>query len=141
MNKVTPEMQPIVGFNKLLGSQLVDWGPDFAKARLEITDKLLNVQGILHGGVYCAFLDFACGMSGTFNGHGNNRKLCVTLNLSTNFISSVSGGVIHAEARRVGGGRSIYFSEAAIHDDAGQLLATATGTFKYIKSTAKTTGS
>ncbi|PHS05143.1 MAG: phenylacetic acid degradation protein [Blastopirellula sp.] len=132
MNRTTSDIHPQVGFNKLIGAQLIDWGVDFAKTKLEINESLLNFHGLLHGGVYCTFLDFSCGMAGTFTGHGNKRKLCVTLNLSTNFISSVTDGVIYGHAKRVGGGASIFFTEAKICDEAGKLLATATGTFKYI---------
>lgn len=123
--------QQMTGFNHLLGGRLVEWAPDLARTRLELRPELLNSQQIVHGGVYCAFLDFTCGMAGLFSPEGEARKTCVTLSLTTNFVSAVRSGALHGTGRRIGGGRSIFYAQAELHDDNGTLAATAMGTFKY----------
>ena len=120
------------GFNHKLGIELVEWTKDGMLGRLELTPDLLNSNGIAHGGIYCTLLDFGCGLAGSYAPPGAPRKFCVTLTLTTNFIASVSAGMLHVRARRVGGGSKVYFAEAEITDDAGRRLATAVGTFRYI---------
>lgn len=131
MSRLNNVAQQMTGFNHLLGGRLVEWGPDIARTRLELRDELLNSQQIVHGGVYCAFLDFTCGMAGLYYPEGETRKTCVTLSLTTNFVGAVKGGALHGIGRRIGGGRSIFYAEAELRDDNGNLAATAMGTFKY----------
>ncbi|MDF1802052.1 PaaI family thioesterase [Thalassovita sp.] len=131
MSRLDHVTQQMTGFNHLVGGRLTDWGPDMAHTRLELRPELLNSQEIVHGGVYCTFLDFTCGMAGLYYPEGEARKACVTLSLTTNFISSTSAGALHGIGKRIGGGRKIFYTEAEIRDDAGTLLATAMGTFKY----------
>lgn len=131
MSRLDTVTQQTKGFNALLGGHLVDWGPDLSRTRLELRPELLNSQDIVHGGVYCAFLDFTCGMSGLYYPEGGTQLFCVTLSLTNNFIGAIRGGTLHGTGRRVGGGRNIFYAEGQIHDDDGNLAATAMGTFKY----------
>ncbi|MBA84263.1 MAG: phenylacetic acid degradation protein [Rhodobacteraceae bacterium] len=131
MSRLDDAVQQMSGFNRLLGGHLVDWAPDLARTELTLRPELMNSQGIVHGGVYCSFLDFTCGMAGLYFDEGETRKTCVTLSLTTNFVSAVAEGVLHGSGRRTGGGRSIFYAQAELRDDAGNLAATAMGTFKY----------
>jgi len=131
MSRLEHIAQRMTGFNHLLGAELTGWEPDMAQTRLELRPELLNSQEIVHGGVYCTFLDFTCGMAGIYYAEDEPRKACVTLSLTTNFVSSTSTGALIGIGRRIGGGRKIFYAEAEIRDEAGTLLATAMGTFKY----------
>lgn len=127
--------QPVqmrIGFNRKLGIELVEWSETGALGRLTLADDLLNSNGIVHGGIYCTLLDFACGIAGCYAPPGAPAKACVTLSLTTNFIASASTGALFVRARRTGGGRKVFFAEAEITDDSGARMATATGTFRYI---------
>ena len=45
------------GFDSELGLQYLEVTPDGGRARLEITDKVKQPWGIVHGGVYCSIVE------------------------------------------------------------------------------------
>lgn len=116
----------------LFDLQLEAWEPDRAVFAYRVRPEHLNRSGRLHGGVLAMLLDSASGYSGCYTGLAGERVDAVTLSLTTNFIASVREGRLLAEARRTGGGRSVFFADAWVRDEAGRLLASSTGTFKYI---------
>ena len=59
----------------------------------------------------------------------------MTLSLTVNFVASVSGGRVTAEGRKQSGGETIFFSDVEVRDEGGRLIATATGTFRYVSAT------
>jgi uncharacterized protein (TIGR00369 family) len=119
---------------QLFGYRLADWGPDRAVVAYEVKPEHLNRTGRLHGGVLASLLDTAMGYAGCFVDEPGGYRACVTLSLTTNFIASVRDGPLTAEARRTGGGRSVFFATAEIRDAAGALVASGTGTFRYVAS-------
>jgi len=121
------------GFNRELGFVIKQWQEDHSQLELSLTDKVLNRSDILHGGVISTLLDVAGGLAGCY-------CTVVTLSLNIQYIDSVSTGVVLANARRRGGGYSIYFADAELVDEQGSLLATAQGTYKYIKGSEELTG-
>ena len=48
-----------------------------------------------------------------------------------NYVGQAQGSRLIAEGRRIGGGRKTYFAEGRLTDDLGNLVATASGTFRY----------
>ena len=44
-------------FDNELGLVFTELNPDGARAQLEVTPKLLQPMGIVHGGVYCAMVE------------------------------------------------------------------------------------
>lgn len=116
----------------LLGLHLLTWEPDRAVFAYRVRPENLNRSGRLHGGVLMMLLDSASGYCGCFTDAPGGRVDAVTLSLTTNFIAGVREGRLLAEARRTGGGRSVFFADAWVRDEAGRLLASSTGTFKYI---------
>lgn len=130
-----PELKPVqvtAGFNHLLGIDLLEWGPEGAVGQLALRPEHLNSNGIAHGGIYCTLLDFGCGIAGCYTPPDAPKKACVTLSLTTNFLASASGGMLTVRASRTGGGRKVFFAQASITDTSGAVMATATGTFRYI---------
>ncbi|CUH81117.1 PaaI family thioesterase [Tropicibacter naphthalenivorans] len=126
--------QTATGFNLAQGFEATEWTPGQARGRVTIRPEHLNSQGIVHGGVYCAFLDFASGLCGTCPDETDTPDRCMTLSLTTNFLAPATGGTLTVTAQRTGGGRSIYYAEARITDETGRTLATSLGTFKYIRA-------
>jgi len=128
------------GFNRELGIVINEWQEDKSQLQLTLTDKLLNRSDILHGGVVSTLLDVAGGLAGCYCTVEGNVRRAVTLSLNIQFIGSVSSGVVLANARRRGGGRNIYFADAELLDAEGKLLATAQGTYKYVKGSESPEG-
>ncbi|MBT3788557.1 MAG: PaaI family thioesterase [Alphaproteobacteria bacterium] len=121
------------GFNKLVGYRLVEWEVDKASVELNMTEDHLNGLGIAHGGVLLAGLDYVLGMSGCYRAPPAGRRLCMTITLTSNFISPLKGPLLRANARVTGGGKTIFFAEGEIVDGDNKLVATATGSFRRLR--------
>ena len=121
-----------VGFNKLVGYRLAEWELDRAAVELDMTEGHLNGLGVAHGGVLVAALDYCLGMSGSYQPPPAERRWCMTITLTTNFISPLKGRLLRTDARLTGGGKTIFFAEGEITDEDGTLVASATGSFRRL---------
>ena len=121
------------GFNSEIGFTITEWSDGDSELQLELRPQLLNRSDILHGGVTVTLLDVACGLAGCYcNVEGNVRR-AVTLSLNTQFMATTNKGLLTARARRRSGGFKIFFADAELLDEDGNLLATAQGTYRYTK--------
>ena len=88
------------------------------RARLPVTDGHKQPLGLVHGGVYAVIADALAGGRVISN--------------QTSFLRPITGGTIHATARRRHHGRTTAVWEVDITDDEGRLCAlvrvTASGT-------------
>jgi len=119
-------------FARLIGLRLTSWTRDRAVICLPIRAEIGNRHGIPHGGVHAAMLDTCMGYAGCYTGTPDERLYCLTLNLSVNYVGRAQSGVLTAEGHRTGGGRKTFFAEGHLRDDAGALVASATGVFRYV---------
>lgn len=122
-------------FQQLIGYRLVEWAPDRAVVAYEVMPDHLNRTNRLHGGVIASLLDTAAGYAGCYCATPGETRTTVTLSLTVNFLASASSGPLRIRARRTGGGKTIFFSEAEALDQEDRVVATALGTFRYISST------
>lgn len=123
------------GFNGLIGHEVVSWRPGFVEMRLEVRKELCNANGLLHGGVLMTLLDSASGFACTFNDTATARRLSVTLAFTTQFIKAGREGDTLAilGAWRPSSSQSTFAAETEVYNQAGELLATGAGTFRYLK--------
>ena len=121
-------------FLEKLGVELTVWSPGYAEMRLDTSAELGNRTGRIHGGVICTLLDAACGYCGLYSSPGEPILRSLTLSLTTNFISSGDGATLVAKGYIVRKGRSVFFARAEVWLDDSELLATAVGTFKYVRA-------
>jgi len=124
-------MEDAYSFQRLLGYEVTAWSDGFARVELPLTDKLMNRQGLPHGGVHATLVDTAMGYAGCYTGDPDRRKLALTLSLTINYLGQATGARLIAEARVTGGGRRTYFAEASLVEDTGAAIATASGVFRY----------
>lgn len=132
----TPDLDPALiedtyPMQQLLGFEMTAWVPDFARIEIPLTDKLMNRQGLPHGGVHATLLDSVMGFAGCYTGDPKRRQMALTLSLTVNYLAQAKGSRLIAEGWRKGGGRKTYFAEGRICDDEGTVVATATGVFRY----------
>lgn len=113
-----------------LGVQLTHWADNQCALTLKIEPRHLNRQSSLHGGVIATLLDAACGYAGIYNAPGEPERQAATISLNISYIKGVQEGLIEATAHVTGAGRKIYFSSAELKDEAGNMIATAQGSFK-----------
>lgn len=119
------------GLQSHLGYRLVEWAENHAVVELELQDHHRNRAGILHGGVLTTLIDTASGYSVCFCPFPGNVRKTLTLSLTTNFLGMAKDGTVRVVARKQGGGRKIVFTEATAYNANGDVIGTATGTFKY----------
>ncbi|WP_323767173.1 PaaI family thioesterase [Marinovum sp.] len=116
-----------------IGMQLTDWQADHARVEITLAAFTRNRHGAPHGGVHATLLDTAMGFAGCYTGDPDRRQMCLTLNLSVNYLSRPQGQRLIAEARKTGGGESTFFAEGRVLDETGAVIASGTGVFRYRK--------
>lgn len=87
-----------------------------------------NPMGNVHGGYAATLLDSACGMA-VQSALAANRGH-TTLELKVSYLKALTerSGTVRATGRIITVGNRVGFAEAALHDAAGRLCATATST-------------
>ena len=129
------------GFRTLVGYRAEVWRDGHAEIVLDVGPQHLNSLGIVHGGVYAAMLDSACGHAATWVSVPGNVRRCVTVSLATSFLASARSGRLRAIGRRHGvdARRNVTLS-AKVMDEAGQVLAIAQATFRYERGSERVEG-
>ncbi len=127
------------GFKKHVGYD-VETGDGTATLTLDIKPFHLNRSDVLHGGVIMTVLDAACGYACTAGHDDPDYPGLVTVSMTCNFVGIVDEGRVRVEAVQTGGGRRLVFTEAKVFDEHGDVIATATGTYKRLAGRAVAKG-
>jgi uncharacterized protein (TIGR00369 family) len=122
-----------VPFAKFLGIQLESIEPGRATMSLQIREELKQNAGIVHGGVVASLIDSATAFAILLLLKDDERTTTVDLTIS--YLRPLIDGKISATAKVVRAGGRIVVLSAELHDDQGNLSATALST--YIKLTRK----
>ena len=91
----------------------------------------LNPNGVVHGAVLYALAD--TGMGGALTSVLDENKFCSTIEIKINYFRPASQGLLRCETRVIHQGSRTGALESEIVDDAGRLLARATGTFMILE--------
>lgn len=119
-----------------LGLEFLDLSEAGAVFELTLERRHMNAESRLHGGAIASMLDAACGLPVRVVADGKDLVRAVTLTLSVNYLAAPKGPKVRATGRITGGGRTLLFSEGEVRDSDGSLVATATGSFKRLRSAA-----
>lgn len=111
-----------VGFDALLGLELVECTDELVRARLAVRDELRQPFGLVHGGVLCTIAETlaSLGTAVVVFGEGN---VAMGLSNQTSFVRPISEGTIHGRALRRHRGRTTWIWDVEISDDAGRVCA------------------
>lgn len=104
-----------------------------ATYKLEVAPELLNPHGVLHGGAMYVMVDYSMGaatMSALPEG-----EICATIEIKISYLASVRAGTLTCSTGIIKQGRSVVFLESQVTDDAGKIVASATGSFAVIRRT------
>jgi len=96
-----------------------------------IDSRHLNPNGSFHGGAMFTMLDLVMGIA--TNAHRAPDRTVATSDIHIRFIRPVFEGVVRASATVVSAGRRIIQVEAKATNDAGKLVASATGSFVVLE--------
>ena len=118
-------------FNSLIGLELTEWSEGFSRIELALRPEHQNGVGSVHGGVLMSLLDTVSGFSGVYPAPGEEQRGCATISMNVKFMKPAFSGKLVAESQAQGGGKSVFFTHANIRNEAGELIATGDGTFRY----------
>jgi acyl-CoA thioesterase len=96
-------------------------------SQLDLEPRHLSLAARVHGGVLATILDTTMGVA-VFGAIPQGRG-CATLSLNINFFRPVVTGKLVCTARVGNLTRQTAYASGEIQDDAGRLIASATGTF------------
>ena len=121
-----PSSERLAPFAEHLGIRLRGTAQGSAAMELDLQPHMFNVWDSGHGGAIMTLLDATLSMAARTMDEGASGALTVELKVS--FIGAASG-TLRADARCLHRGKSIAFCEGQVHDAAGHLVATASGTY------------
>jgi uncharacterized protein (TIGR00369 family) len=113
----------LTGLDHTLGLEILSASADRVEARLVIDARHLQIQGLVHGGVYTSIVE-TLGSVGAWLAGGSETRPVVGLDNHTSFVRAVRAGALHAVAEPVHRGRRTQLWEVRITDDSGKLAAT-----------------
>lgn len=105
-----------------LSIEIIDYGPDFLVARMPVTPKVHQPDGVLHGGATAALAESV----GSFASHiflDIDNKFVRGLEITANHLKSVSEGYVYAKATFLHKGRTTQLLDIKITDDNDILIS------------------
>jgi uncharacterized protein (TIGR00369 family) len=123
-----------IPFVEALGFELVRFEDGEATLRFDPRDEHLNSWSVVHGGVTMTLLDVAMAHAARSPnaGGGPDSRGVVTVEMKTSFVRPALGALT-AHAKVLHQSTTMAFCEGAVVDEDEQLVAHATGTFKYLR--------
>jgi 1,4-dihydroxy-2-naphthoyl-CoA hydrolase len=92
-------------FDAELGLQFTELSPDGARAQLEVTPKLLQPMGLVHGGVYCSMIESMASVAAYTWLATHSGGNVVGVNNNTDFLRSINSGMVYGTAEPIHRGR------------------------------------
>jgi uncharacterized protein (TIGR00369 family) len=105
-----------------LNIEYVDVGEDFIVARMPVTPKVHQPDGVLHGGATAALAE-SIGSVAVFVFSKEPNAVVRGIEISANHLKSVSSGYVYATARPVHLGRTIQLWEIRVTNEAEELIS------------------
>jgi uncharacterized protein (TIGR00369 family) len=117
-------------FAKMIGMRLVDMQLDMAVLEIEMRDDLRHPGGILHGGVTATLIDTA--MAYAVRTRVGKNEPTATIDLTVHYLRPHLNGKFACTAKVVRAGKRIFTVSAEVHNESGELIATALSTYTRI---------
>lgn len=114
--------QPPGGLPEAIGIELLEPQGEVARGRIEVSDRVLQPYGIVHGGTYATLAETVASTA-THMHVAPDGKLAIGQSNHTTFLRPVTEGQISAEARARHRGRTTWVWDVEMSDDEGRLCA------------------
>jgi 1,4-dihydroxy-2-naphthoyl-CoA hydrolase len=108
--------------DEALGFDLVSLEAETAYGRVQVDDRHLQPQGVVHGGVYAALAESVTSHA-TANAVHEHGLVALGMSNDTSFLRPVSSGLVHARAELLHRGRTTWVWHVRLTDDEGRLCA------------------
>jgi uncharacterized protein (TIGR00369 family) len=105
-----------------LEMEFIDVGDGFLSARMPVTPKVYQLDGVLHGGATVALAETVASAAVSVLNRDANIST-VGIEISANHVRSVSSGYVTATARPLHMGKTIQLFEISVVDDDDNLIS------------------
>jgi 1,4-dihydroxy-2-naphthoyl-CoA hydrolase len=100
----------------------VDVGEDFLVARMPVTSKVHQPDGVLHGGATAALAE-SVGSAAVFVFNKDPQATVRGIDITANHVKSIASGYVYAMARPLNLGKTIQLWEIRVTDEEQQLIS------------------
>ncbi len=111
-----------LGLGATLGIEILEAGDELARARMAVTEAVLQPFGIVHGGALAALAETICSLA-TYEHVKDEGLIAIGQANDTSFLRPISEGHATATARRRYRGRTTWVWDVDLHDDSERLCA------------------
>jgi len=109
---------------ELIGIEHLDPGDADARARVPVSDRIVQIHGLVHGGVYSTLAETVCSAA-TNAAVRDEGRVAFGQSNHTTFLRPVSEGHVNAAADVRHRGRTTWVWQVEMTDDEGRLAALA----------------
>lgn len=106
----------------LTGVEIIEAGPGFCKAKLEIEEKHLNAANVVQGGAIFTLADLAFAVASNSRG-----QLALAVNVNISFLKGKSNGTLYATATELADPKRIGAYDVLVTDEADEVIARFNG--------------
>lgn len=129
------------GFRSLVGYGTRAWSEGYAEIVLDAAAEHLNSLGIVHGGVYAAMLDAACGHAATYCPEPGHVRRAVTVSLAITYLAPARAGLLVATGRLESIDKNrVATVTARVAGADGTIHAIAQASFRYERGSERAEG-
>lgn len=105
-----------------LDIEFVDVGENFLIARMPVTPKVYQPDGVLHGGASVALAE-SVGSAASYVFLDGNKFFVRGIEIAANHVKSITEGFVYAKASILHKGRTTQLWEIKITNDEGELIS------------------
>ena len=114
--------EPADGLGDLIGIEYADLDPDRARASLEVTPKVRQPFGIVHGGTMAALAESLCSRA-TWEQVSGDGMVAMGMSNQASFLRPIADGRVICEAVARHRGRTTWVWDVELTDDEGRVCA------------------
>ena len=105
-----------------LGMEFIDIGEDFLVAKMEVTPKVHQPDGVLHGGATVALAE-SVGSAASYMSVNRETQMVRGIVISANHVKGISKGFVFAKATPIHKGRTTQLWEIRVTDPNNKLIS------------------
>jgi 1,4-dihydroxy-2-naphthoyl-CoA hydrolase len=110
------------GFAEEIGVEWIDFDPEGAHARIVVEPRHLQLNGVVHGGVYASLAE-SLASAATYRAVKENGEVAFGMANDTSFLRAITEGHVNATARARQQGRTTWVWDVELTDDEGRVCA------------------
>jgi 1,4-dihydroxy-2-naphthoyl-CoA hydrolase len=123
MSEDAPEPSAVpANLNDALGMTVGEFDEQRISGSFEVTDRVRQPFGIVHGGAYAALAETLASVA-TYFAVQANGEIAVGQNNDTSFLRPVASGTVHAQGTRRHRGRTSWIWDVEFRDDQDRVCA------------------